>query len=133
MTAKMDQKRSIPPITDLTSIGGAGERVIALDCDFLAGPAGQFALEGLTHLRLDALSLDLLASLEPSLIILPLFAATYDAAKGIEVLEGLGYKGKLVVLAPALPKPRLVEAELRGLGPSARLTLVSPQNLPDPA
>lgn len=51
-----------------------------------------------------------------------------DAIAVIERLLALGYAGRMVVICPTLPAPKLVEAELRsagtGGGPGPRLTLL---------
>jgi hypothetical protein len=39
-------------------------------------------------------------------------------------LQALGFGGAITVLSPRLPRPLLVEAELRALGPGHRLTLL---------
>ncbi|NBZ86001.1 hypothetical protein GV832_00260 [Rhodobacteraceae bacterium CYK-10] len=72
------------------------------------------------------LSAALLAELRPDRIVLPLFTGSCDAMTVVEQLEALRYAGKIVVIAPPLPKPTLVERELRGAGPGDRLTLVTP-------
>jgi hypothetical protein len=102
------------------------ERALALDCDTLLGSSGPLPVLGVTHLRFAELTAATLAALNPNLVILPLFAANFDAMTAIEALEALGYTGRLTILAPPLPKPKLVEKELRSLGPGARLTLISP-------
>jgi hypothetical protein len=112
--------------TAILPIAIGGEQVIALDCELLLGQDSPHSGATVTHLRFADLTADLLASTRASLIILPLFAPSYDAMTAVETLEDLGYAGKLTVLAPALPKPRLVERELRAIGPGPRLTLVSP-------
>ena len=103
-----------------------GEQTVALDCEVFLGPGGPLPMTGVTHLALSDLTAQILSALAPSLIILPLFSSGHDAMTVIERLEDLGYGGRLTVLAPELPKPRLVERELRALGPGARLTLISP-------
>lgn len=83
-------------------------------------------MNGVIHLKLAEVTKEALAMLRPTQVILPLIAADHDAAAAIEHLEALGYGGTILVLSPPLPKPRLVERELRGLGPGARLTLITP-------
>ena len=122
----MDPKaKSTDPAT-MTPIALPGERTIALDCELFLGPAGPLPMTDVQHIHFADLTADLLATVKPSRIILLLFAAGYDAVTVVEMLEDLGYVGKLTVLAPALPRPRLVERELRSLGPGTRLTLISP-------
>ena len=117
------------PKQDQTATATAlrGERIVALDCAALLGPAGPVPMTGVVHLRLADLTADLLAEAAPVTIFLPLIAPQGDAATAVERLEELGYGGRLIVLAPALPRPRLVERELRCLGPGARLTVISPE------
>ena len=122
----MDPKEKPAAPSRMTPIAMVGERAIAFDCLLFLGPGGPLPMTGVTHLRFADLSAALLAATNPSQIILPLFAAYYDAMSAVEMLEDLGYIGKLTVLAPDLPKPRLVERELRSLGPGTRLTLISP-------
>ncbi|MGL6208404.1 MAG: hypothetical protein ACRC14_01075 [Paracoccaceae bacterium] len=80
----------------------------------------------LEQASLGDLDADLLARLTPERIVLPLMARGHDAMTIIEQLESLGYRGAITVVAPALPHPRMVERELRGLGPGNRLRLVTP-------
>lgn len=102
------------------------ERVLALDCDDLLEPRGPIPLPQAIHRASCDLSAALLAELCPERIVLPLFTGSCDAMSVIEQLEALRYAGKIVVIAPPLPKPALVERELRGAGPGDRLTLVTP-------
>lgn len=126
MTASMDPKEKPDAPAGMKPIAMDGERAIAFNCELFLGPGGPLPMTGVTHLRLADLSAALLAAADPGLIILPLFATGYDAIAAVERLEELGYTGKLTVLAPELPKPRLVERELRSLGPGTRLTLIAP-------
>ena len=119
----MDPKHRPAP---LPPIEMEGERAVAFDCLPCLGPDGPVPMTGVTHLRFADLTAALLARMRPSLILLPLFSPGYDATTAIETLEALGYRGRLTILAPDLPKPRLVERELRNLGPGMRLTLISP-------
>ena len=120
----MQSKDDSPTPAATPPVALQGDRVIALDCEFFLGKLG--LLPDVRHFRASDLSAALLAQYQPSLIIVPLFAAGFDATAAIEELEALGYGGKITVLAPELPKPRLVERELQSLGPGARLTLISP-------
>lgn len=103
-----------------------GERIVACDCEVFFGPNGPLPRTDILHISLDALDAAFLAAVAPGLVVLPLIAASHDAAAAVELLEALGYRGRITVLAPALPRPGLVERELRALGPGARLTLISP-------
>ena len=103
-----------------------GAVVLALDCFSLLDATGPLPMIGVVHRRYSALGPALLIELQPTRIILPLFAADYDAVAAIELLQRLQFAGQITVIAPNLPRPRLVESELRALGPGARLSLISP-------
>jgi hypothetical protein len=100
------------------------ETVMALSCDLFLGPQGPMPMTGVTHLTLDGVDADLLRHLRPTLVITPLFTADHDATATIERLVALGYTGRVTILAPKLPNPRLVERELASLG--LAVTLISP-------
>jgi len=72
------------------------------------------------------LTADLLTRHTPNRVVLPLLSGDHDAIQVIEMLESLGYAGSIVVIGPDLPKPHLVEQELRRLGPGPRLVLLTP-------
>ena len=55
-----------------------------------------------------------LARIAPDLVVFPLFNASLDAIVVLTRLNALGYCGRCIVLTPRLPKPQLIEAELRG-------------------
>ena len=103
-----------------------GEVVLALDCRALLDATGPLPMPGCVHRQFAELGLAMLTELKPTRIILPLFATDYDAMAAIEALEILKFSGLITVIAPPLPRPRLVERELRAQGPGARLSLISP-------
>ena len=103
-----------------------GAVVLALDCLYLLDATGPLPMIGVVHRRYSDLGPALLTELQPTRIILPLFAADYDAMAAIEQLQRLQFAGQITVIAPDLPRPRLVERELRASGPGARLSLISP-------
>ncbi|MEO6298829.1 MAG: hypothetical protein ABIV25_09010 [Paracoccaceae bacterium] len=100
--------------------------VIAFDCQRLLDADGPLPLEGVLHRNFSDLGPELLSDLKPTRIILPLFSAEHDAMAVIEILEGLKFSGQITVIGPDLPRPRLVERELRAMGPGVRLSLISP-------
>ena len=55
-----------------------------------------------------------LRRIAPDLVVFPLFNASMDAIVVLTRLNELGYSGRCLVLTPRLPKPHLIEAELRG-------------------
>ncbi|MFT4150173.1 MAG: hypothetical protein QM656_08250 [Paracoccaceae bacterium] len=88
------------------------------------------ALEGADWPRADAtlpmarLNARTLLALHPDEIACALFAPGHDATQVVARLETMGYRGLITVVAPPLPDPRMVERELRALGPGLRLRLV---------
>ncbi len=111
-----------PPIT--ARIALEGERVLTLNCQMMFGPTGPMPLDDAFHMTLPDLTAETLRNVQPTLILCPLFTADFDATTAIERLLELGYAGRVTVLAPQLPKPHLVERELRGLG--LAVTLITP-------
>lgn len=104
------------PHTIAARIALEGERVVTLNCQMMFGPTGPMPLDAAVHLTLTGLTKEILQTVQPTLIICPLFTADFDATTAIERLIDLGYAGRVSILAPPLPNPRLVERELRGLG-----------------
>lgn len=118
-----DHSKAAPGVAPFAQ---GGEGTLACDCEALLGPDGPMPLTGVTHVRFAGLTAALMDRLRPSHVIAPLFSPDHDATAVIERLGELGYSGRITILAPPLPRPALVERELRALGPGARLTLVSP-------
>lgn len=67
----------------------------------------------------------LLARVAPDRIVIPLFAPEFDAPQALEHLAELHYRGKVTVVAPRLPAPRMVLAELRASAPGMAVDLLS--------
>ena len=65
-----------------------------------------------------------IARLQPDVVACTLISTANDAALIIEKLQTLGYAGQIVVISEPLPDPRLVQRELRALGPGSRLNLL---------
>ena len=117
---------NIAPLTAVRivpNLQGAA-RVLTLNCQALLGPTDAVPAPSITHASSHDLDAAMLARVAPDLVIVPLFAGDLDATMIIERLVALGYCGRVAVLAPTLPNPRLVEQELRGLG--LRVALISP-------
>ena len=115
-----------PTLTPKSTPQPSEDCVLVLDCLGLVDATGPLPVFGAVHRRFADLGPDLLANLKPVQVILPLFASGYDAIAAVEELERLHFIGQITVIAPKLPRPRLVERELRSLGPGARLSLISP-------
>ena len=96
--------------------------VLALDI----GMPTDTATPGLVQARFVDLDAELLARLQPVQVILPLLARDHDALAVVQRLEALGFTGRLIVIAPSLPNPRMVERELRSHGPGTRLQVLTP-------
>jgi hypothetical protein len=78
---------------------------------------------------LGRLTASLVDRVAPEMVILPLMADGQDAVQVIARLEELCYAGQVLVLAPPLPDPAMVERELRVAAPGLRLQLVAPPSL----
>ena len=102
------------------------KQILALDCAILLHSAKPGPHSGAIIARFADFGIDMLQSVRPDLIVLPLFAPAQDAVTMIETLIAIGYQGDITVLAPALPRPSLVERELRALGPGNKLRLLVP-------
>ncbi len=102
------------------------ERVLALDCARLIAPEGPIPLRHVTHARFSEIGVAFLAEVAPTTVIVPLFSGQHDALAMVEALQAVGFAGTILVIAPPLPRPELVERELRAAGPGSRLMLVSP-------
>lgn len=72
-----------------------------------------------------ALNSAMLYLLRPDLVVSPLFAPDFDAAQLISRLRGIGYGGRLTVIAQ-VPNPAMVAAELAELGPGITVKVVAP-------
>ncbi|GLS87636.1 hypothetical protein GCM10010873_26100 [Cypionkella aquatica] len=67
---------------------------------------------------------DELARIAPDLVVFPLFTATLDATIVLTKLNALGYRGRCLILTPRLPKPKLIETELRAYSGAIQLELL---------
>ena len=65
-------------------------------------------------LPFEAVTQAALAEFAPELVVFPLFSGALDATEVLTALNGLGYRGRCLVLTQSLPRPKLIEAELRG-------------------
>ena len=118
------QPHPYPRLNDVPK--AAEERFMAMECAALIAPEGPIELPGVVQVRFVTLTAALLDEVAPTTVVLPLFAAEHDALTMVERLEALGFAGRILVIAPHLPRPQLVERELRAAGPGQRLLLVSP-------
>ena len=94
---------------------------------YLAGgeicPASQDAMIfSLPFSQLCAAELERIA---PDQVVFPLFSATLDAIVVLARLNELGYHGRCLVLTPRLPKPHLIEAELRSYQGAMQIQLLT--------
>lgn len=63
---------------------------------------------------------------EISAVACPLISDQSDASQVIEDLEAMGFRGVLMVVAPKLPDPGMIQAELRRQAHKIKVTLISP-------
>ncbi|MFN4158398.1 MAG: hypothetical protein ACK4GO_08365 [Gemmobacter sp.] len=71
-----------------------------------------------------------LAQLRPPAVVLALFCPMHDAARMAGRLERLGYRGRVILLAPPVPDRAMVERELRAQFPYLRLQVTVLPDLP---
>ncbi len=74
--------------------------------------------------RVEAIDSALLARLKPDKVICPMIAEDYDALIVANLLRKLNFGGTLVVVAPELPNPRMVEREIRNQAGGLRVSVV---------
>lgn len=107
------------------------DRILALD--MLSGGDTGLPPGLVTTARFAELDEALLARARPDLVMLPLLTPGHDATAVVARLQELGFAGRIVVVAVRLPNARMVEAELRSLGPGKRLSLLMPPHPDTPA
>ena len=100
------QRRAAPRSEPATE--AQQDRGLALALGFETLPPDSIAVAGP-----DAIDAALLKSLKPGRVLCPLFTAEFDALLVATHLRKLDFAGTLVVVAPDLPNPRMVERELR--------------------
>ena len=87
---------------------------------------------GFEALASDAVAVDrpenidaaLLARVQPKKVICPMIGEDYDALIVATHLRALNFAGTLVVVAPELPNPRMVEREIRNQAGGLRVSVV---------
>ncbi len=84
-------------------------------------PAGE---TDLIYSSLDMLGPAQFRSLAPDVILCPLFSAATDAVQIVEHLADLGYTGPVFAIGPDLPRPELVQEEIRAIAPAITFRLV---------
>lgn len=57
-------------------------------------------------------------------VIAPLVSEQFDAMDLAFELDRAGYVGKLLVVAPALPRPEIVQREIQNIGPDLSVELI---------
>lgn len=85
----------------------------------VAGPEGALRVP---FRRLDSA---VLAHIAPETVICALFASDCDAMMVAERLAGLGWRGRLVVVAQGLPNRRMVQQELQAIAPWISVEVVA--------
>lgn len=109
-----------PRSTALRTGEVAGPPARAILLGFPANPPESIAVDGP-----DKIDTVLLATMAPDRVICPLFAENYDALVVAQLLTKLGFGGTLVVVAPDLPNPRMVEREIRNQAGGIKVQVVA--------
>lgn len=110
-----------------TGPGGAGfrpEQLFLIGLDELPASLHGEAVS-VRVVPFSALNSAMLYVLRPDHVVCPLFGPDCDAAQLVTRLHGIGYGGRLTVLAQ-VPNPALVAAELAELAPGITVTVVAP-------
>ena len=106
------------------SVGFRPEQVFLIGLDRL--PASLLADNvSIRIVPFAALNSAMLYVLRPDHVVCPLFGPDCDAAQLIGRLHGIGYGGRLTVIA-VVPNPAMVAAELAELGPGITVKVVAP-------
>lgn len=95
----------------------SGAMAVAVGCPLPDG------VEGATVPGPEAMDAVLLATLGADRVICQLVSAEFDALAVAARLAQIGFGGRLVVLCPTLPNPRMVEREIRHTGGGIKVEL----------
>lgn len=79
---------------------------------------------GLAFVAFHEVTQDMLDHWQPSLIFSPLLARHFDCVDLAVLLHGLGYSGEYRAVAIGLPRPGLIEQEVRQLCPQLNFRIV---------
>lgn len=110
-------RRSRAASSKVAEAGATLSRAIVLG--FPANPPDSIAVDAPD--KIDAV---LLATMAPDKVICPLFSDNYDALVVAQLLTKLGFGGTLMVVAPDLPNPRMVEREIRNQAGGLKVAVV---------
>lgn len=81
---------------------------------------------GVAFIAFEQLDEKLLASLQPSIIISPILARSFDCIELAMLLQRLGYSGEYRAVSSEIPNPGLIESEVRQLCPQIDFRIVKP-------
>ena len=69
------------------------------------------------------LGADLFHDADPDVVVSPLLGERFDAIELAELLDTLGFEGRYVVVAPALPRPDIIKRDIVGAAPGLDIEL----------
>lgn len=81
----------------------------------------------IAFLNFSDVNADLLAIIRPDVIMSPLLCISFDCLDLTQLLKAAGYRGRYRVLAPGLPDPTVIKAEVRSLDPDLDFDVISTQ------
>ena len=93
----------------------------------LVGLSGDVPLTGgwrRVHATFGAVSPYLLAQVRPDCVACPLLGTDFDAATLAQRLARIGFAGRLIVVAPALPDSRMVAREIAAAAPGIEVDIL---------
>jgi len=79
---------------------------------------------GLAFVAFHEVTQEVLDHLQPSVVFSPLLAKSFDCIDLAVLLHGLGYSGEYRALAVGIPKPEVIEREVRQLCSQLRFSIV---------
>ena len=115
--ARAPRRVAAPRRRSVASQAESGAMAVAVGC---ALPDG---VEGAAVAGPEAMDAVLLATLGADRVFCPLVSAEFDVLAVAARLAQIGYGGRLVVLCPTLPNPRMVEREIRHNGGGIKVEL----------
>lgn len=67
---------------------------------------------------------ELLQALTPDIVMSPVLTRAFDCLDLAQTLHEKGFRGRLRIVAPDLPNPRVIQSEIRGLCPGLDVAFI---------
>jgi hypothetical protein len=106
---------------DQPTCRASGRRILVIGPVQPDAGAGVDMSDIVIHTRFTHLSAAMLATIQPDLVVAPLFTTGWDIMDLAEALQSGGYAGPVRILSRPLPRSDLVLGEVRALFPGLEL------------